>query len=107
MNARRRPVSTVVAAAVLSLVGSLGSLAWAQSVSPNPPRSNAPPWSPDDAQAPVPPVVHRSALRAFAADPVPVGSWVNANRLVDELGGWRAYLKEAHGMPQSSAAKPK
>lgn len=107
MNIRCGPLSAVVAATVLWLVDSLGSFAWAQSVSPNPPRSTAPRWSPDDAQAPVPPVVHRSALRAFAADPVPVGSWVNANRLVDEAGGWRAYLKEAHGMPQSSAEKPK
>ncbi len=56
-------------------------------------------WNPLDAQAPVPAVVHRSALRPSAAEPIPVGSWLNANRVVEEAGGWRAYLKEAHGIP--------
>ena len=60
----------------------------------------APRPQPEDAKAPVPPVQHRSALRAApSAAPVPVESWSNANRVVDEVGGWRAYLKEAHGLP--------
>ena len=57
----------------------------------------------EDAKAPVPPVQHRSALRgAPAAAAIPVESWSNANRVVDEVGGWRAYLKEAHGLPASA-----
>jgi hypothetical protein len=32
-------------------------------------------------------------------DAVPVGSWSDANRVVDEVGGWKTYLKEAHGQP--------
>ncbi|MFM8638275.1 MAG: hypothetical protein ACKOER_11255, partial [Betaproteobacteria bacterium] len=34
--------------------------------------------------------------------PEPVGSWPEANRVVEEVGGWRSYLKEAHGSPASS-----
>lgn len=57
----------------------------------------------EDAKAPVPPVQHRSALRgAPAVAAVPVESWSNANRVVDQVGGWRAYLKEAHGLPASA-----
>lgn len=36
--------------------------------------------------------------------PEPVGSWPEANRVVEEVGGWRSYLKEAHGLPGSSPA---
>lgn len=58
---------------------------------------------PEDAKAPVPPVVHRSALsNRRTADPIPVESWSQANRVVDEVGGWRSYLKEAHGMPAAT-----
>lgn len=64
------------------------------------PTTPTPQPKPEDAKVPVPPVQHRSALRgAPSAAPVPVESWSNANRVVDEVGGWRAYLKEAHGLP--------
>ena len=64
------------------------------------PIAPAPRPKPEDAKAPVPPVQHRSALPGVsAAAAVPVESWSNANRVVDEVGGWRAYLKEAHGLP--------
>jgi len=70
---------------------------------PGPTTPAAPPApraQPENPQAAVPPVLHRSALRsAPTAAPVPVGSWSDANRVVDEVGGWRSYLKEAHGMP--------
>lgn len=59
-----------------------------------------------DANAPVPPVLHRSALRPRSPDAVPVGSWSEANRVVDEVGGWKAYLKEAHGLPKESEKTP-
>ncbi len=64
-----------------------------------PPRPAAVRAQPHDVSAPVPPVVHRSALRPMAPDAVPVGSWSDANRVVDEAGGWKAYLREAHGQP--------
>ena len=64
-----------------------------------PPRPEAVRAQPHDVSAPVPPVVHRSALRPMAPDAVPVGSWSDANRVVDEAGGWKAYLREAHGQP--------
>jgi hypothetical protein len=70
-----------------------------RSPSPAPRRA-----APDDASAPVPPVVHRSALRPRSPDAVPVGSWSEANRVVDEVGGWKAYLKEAHNHPKGPEA---
>lgn len=55
------------------------------------------------AHAPLSAELHRSALRREPnATPEPVGSWPEANRVVDEVGGWRSYLKEAHGSPASS-----
>jgi hypothetical protein len=63
---------------------------------------------PEDPQAAVPPVVHRSALRpATRPEATPVGSWTEANRVVDQVGGWKAYLKEAHGtQPPAAPSRP-
>lgn len=53
----------------------------------------------DNPNAPVPAVVHRSALRGGrASEGVAVESWPQANRLVYEVGGWRSYLRQAHGL---------
>lgn len=63
---------------------------------------------PTDAQADVPPVVHRPAI-AKAAPPaeVPVGSWSQANDTVWRIGGWRAYAREAAApSPAPAASQP-
>lgn len=98
----------IVIAATLWLAAYPGLQALAQApAAPNaPPAQAALPAPPapraqaHDANAPVPPAQHRSALRPRSADAVPVGSWSEANRVVDEVGGWKAYLKEAHSQPK-------
>lgn len=62
-----------------------------------------------DARTPVPPVIHRSAIPRPApstASPstAPTATWVESNRLVDQIGGWKAYLREAHGSPAPAPA---
>lgn len=59
-----------------------------------------------DAAARVPPVVHRSPLaqyRRYADEPT--GSWREANELVNRIGGWRAYAREA-AAPAAPASAP-
>jgi len=49
-----------------------------------------------DAQAPVPPLRHVSALSAHTRSaPVVVGDWPALNQQVARIGGWRAYAREA------------
>jgi len=58
-----------------------------------------------DAAAAVPAVVHRSSLaqyRRYAEQPVL--SWREANELVNRIGGWRAYAREAAAPPASAAS---
>lgn len=63
-------------------------------------------WRPEDPSAPTPPVVHRAAVTAVhRVEPTAVGSWLQANRVVDAVGGWRSYLKEAHDQPSALGAK--
>ncbi len=62
---------------------------------------------PRDAQAAVPPVVHRPVVAATprpAADDA-VGSWPDANARVVRAGGWRAYAREAQA-PAAGASAP-
>ena len=77
----------------------------AQAAQPPSATAAAPAAASPAAHAPFPAELHRSALRRGPnAAPEPVGSWPEANRVVDEVGGWRSYLKEAHGSPASSPA---
>ncbi|MBE0622235.1 MAG: hypothetical protein IH605_16720 [Burkholderiales bacterium] len=65
-------------------------LAWAQ------PAANGSIADPQDAEAPVPPVIYRSPLanyRVLSDDTVT--SWKETNDNVGRIGGWRAYAKEA------------
>jgi hypothetical protein len=58
-----------------------------------------------DAQAPVPPLRHVSALSAHTRSaPVVVGDWPALNQQVARIGGWRAYAREAAAA--ASAATP-
>ncbi|MGB7183874.1 MAG: hypothetical protein WBD51_18180, partial [Burkholderiaceae bacterium] len=53
--------------------------------------------NPGDANAAIAPLNYESPLadfRAFEPD-APMQSWVEANKRVGEIGGWRVYLKEA------------
>lgn len=36
----------------------------------------------------------------------PVGDWRKANEQVGQIGGWRAYAREAAGSPSPAAASP-
>lgn len=62
---------------------------------------------PADPAASTPALLHRPALRHYQPlQERPVGDWPAANRRVQELGGWRHYLREAQASasPASSAA---
>ena len=51
---------------------------------------------PLNAQAPVPALQYRSSLHGFRAlGDEKVGDWRKANETVQQIGGWRTYLKEA------------
>jgi len=54
--------------------------------------------NPLDADAPVTSTTYKSPLADFRAfDPdESMQSWVDANRRVDEIGGWRTYLRQAN-----------
>lgn len=61
---------------------------------------------PLDAQASVPPSIHRSPLARYrSAGDVELGSWREANDTVTRIGGWRAYAREAHA-PAAAASAP-
>ncbi len=93
----RRWLPALMAAAAALLAGSLQ----AQQTQP-PPRPD-----PLDAKAAVPPVLHRSPLRAYRpAGDTAVGSWKEANDTVTRIGGWRTYLREAARPDPPAAAAP-
>lgn len=59
---------------------------------------------PTDAAAVVAPLHHRSAFETYrAAQPASAAGWVEANRDVAAIGGWRAYAREAQA-PASAAS---
>lgn len=79
--------------------------------------ASAPPSRPNplQADAPVPPLRHHSAFARYKAHAeVEVGAWRQANDLTAQIGGWRAYAREAHApdspdapaTPPASAAAP-
>lgn len=81
----------------------------------SPPAVSAPqaaaaglPQHPADAAAPVPKVVHRSALAGYRRHTEPeTKAWRQANDEVARIGGWRAYLREAaETTPAAPAAPP-
>lgn len=91
----------LVSAALLPALLSFAALASAQSSAA---RSKP---NPSDPAAEVPQVVFRSAFARYQlyADQ-PVGSWREANELVNRIGGWRAYAREgqAAGAPAAGPA---
>lgn len=71
-------------------------------------QSTAAPASaaPTDPRAEVPPLRHASALdryRRLTAEPP--ADWRAAHQTVARIGGWRAYLREAHA-PEPAASAP-
>ncbi|MDO8419472.1 MAG: hypothetical protein Q7S90_05485 [Rubrivivax sp.] len=67
----------------------------------------APRPDPLHAQAPVPPLVHNSAMATYRRQvAVPLGSWREANDTVTRIGGWRAYTREANQAEAPAAAAP-
>ena len=70
--------------------------------------ASAPPsrHSPLQADAPVPPLRHTSPFARYKAHTeVEVGDWRQANDLTAQIGGWRAYAREAHA-PDAPATPP-
>jgi len=58
------------------------------------------------ADAPVPPLRHTSPFARYKAHTeVEVGGWRQANDLTAQIGGWRAYAREAHA-PDAPATPP-
>lgn len=73
----------------------------AQTAASAPPRPH-----PLQADAPVPPLRHTSPFARYKAHTeVEVGAWRQANDLTAQIGGWRAYAREAHA-PDSPANTP-
>jgi hypothetical protein len=59
---------------------------------------------PTDPRAEVPPLHHASALDRYRRlSPEPLGDWRAAHDTVARIGGWRAYLREAHA-PEAAAS---
>ena len=84
------------------------ALAWlapglhAQTAASAPPSRS----TPLQADAPVPPLRHTSALSRYKAHAeVEVGDWRQANDLTAQIGGWRTYAREAHA-PDAPATPP-
>lgn len=68
------------------------------------PSSNARP-DPADARAPVPAVLYASPLRAYQGfTDAPITPWRDANVLVQQRGGWRAYAREVRQPDAAQAA---
>jgi hypothetical protein len=62
---------------------------------------------PLDAQAAVPPVRFSSAFTPYRRmSDAPVGSWREANDTVTQIGGWRAYAREANTPPPPANPAP-
>jgi hypothetical protein len=89
------------AAALLSVCAAAGlhpatHAAGAQPARPDPTRI----------EAEVPPLQHRSALQQYRRlTDEPRRDWRAANAEVARIGGWRAYLREAHA-PEPAASTP-
>ena len=61
---------------------------------------------PLNAQAEVPPALHRSAFAFYrAVGDAPAAGWREANDIVARIGGWRAYAREAQA-PAPMVAPP-
>jgi len=71
---------------------------------PTPPSRRA--ADPADAQAPVPPLRHVSALAGYRrhSQAAPI-AWPQANDTVTRIGGWRSYAREA-AAPGAAPAAP-
>lgn len=110
MHPLLKPLLTPLLTPLLIAIGIGACPAAAQTPGPTAgkPMPSAARAQPEDPQAAVPPVVHRSALRPAARTEAPsVGSWAEANRVVDQVGGWKAYLREAHGQqPPAAPSSP-
>ncbi len=80
----------------------LSNAAWAQAHQHTaPPKAKATPPAPATIVAQATPV--NTTYRRFDAD-MPLIDWVEANNTVRQIGGWRAYAKEA--MRANEPAKP-
>jgi hypothetical protein len=90
------------AVAALAAASVLAPATGADTPPPRPARAD-----PLDPQAPVPPVVHRSAFDGYRRfEPGSRVPWPVANETVNRLGGWRHYAREA-AQPEPGASAPR
>jgi len=95
--APKRPHSPI--AWVIAVLCGSGFALSADALAQSPPSRD-----PTNGLAQVPPVVYRSTLSVSpGAAPVGADTWRAANDAVTKIGGWRAYLREAHSPPPSPA----
>ena len=99
---RRHGRPARLACALLLCSASLGAQAQ-QPARPAALAASSPPVT--DAQAPVPPLRHVSALPSHTRSaPVVVGDWPALNQQVARIGGWRAYAREAAAAAAAASA---
>lgn len=85
----------------LTVLMALGMIAPGLHAQPAPSRPD-----PLQASAPVPAARYTSAFSRYKTQTdIEVGSWRQANELTAQIGGWRAYAREAHA-PDAPASSP-
>lgn len=97
MNQKKeRPGLGRPGAGLLAIAALIGVLAapWTVAQAQSKPMQTQGP-DPTNPAASVPPVQYRSDLRRFqGAGDTPISSWAEANRTVNQIGGWRVYARE-------------
>ncbi|MDI4635223.1 hypothetical protein J7U46_19325 [Pelomonas sp. V22] len=98
-------MNTIASGVALALAATtfwLAPLASAQSTAPEARRPD-----PMNPKAQVPALVYRSAFQSYRPNAeVELGSWLDANKAVQQAGGWRAYAKEARQPDEAVAPLP-
>lgn len=112
MNQKKeRPGLGRPGAGLLAIAALIGVLAapWTVAQAQSKPMQTQGP-DPTNPAASVPPVHHRSDLRRFqATGDTPIASWAEANRTVNQIGGWRVYAREklpSDRLNETSSAPP-
>lgn len=73
---------------------------------PRPPAGKSALPAPLDPQAPVPALQYRSVFPAQRPAQAEAGDWLRANETVRQVGGWRAYAREAAASGPVAAPAP-
>lgn len=109
---RGRPAAPGLGPRALVLTLTVAGAATALALDPMPALAQSAPATADAARpdptrtgTPVPALQHRSALQTYRRlTDTPRGDWRAANAEVARIGGWRAYLREAHRPDPATSA---